>query len=947
MGALYDEYEQYVKIYQEEYGPHTVVLYRCGSFYEIYSIDNDSINLKEISELLNIQISRRNKSILQVDRINCNMAGFPMFALKKFVDILINNSYTVVIVDQVSDPPKPKRAVTEIISPGTQIDNINSFDSNILLVAVFEEHDVWKRTEKLMSIGLALIDLTTGKSKVTEFNSNTQDPNLAIDELFKVISFYLPREIVLTSHNNLVLYDYDYLVSYLEISKACVHNKLSKYLPVMTKIPYQEQLLRKIFPNHGLLNVFEYLDLERRPIATLGFVYMLDFCHKHNENIIQNIIPPEILFLNNNSLLLSYNTCKQLNINELVNILNNCSTAIGRRAFKERLLTPMIDANLIKASYEKIAIFCDFYKDTAAQLNNIYDLERLFRKLTLKRLHPADISQIYTTFEAIIKLHDIINFDKIDLIHSFLDKIRLTINLDEINKYHLDNISISFFMKDIYPEIDKLQEKYDKVKSIFELVSNNIHKEFTKVDYNERDGYFINITNKRYNDLKKTLKNFKVYDIEFNINDFIVKPISSSSSNLKITSEYLKKTNTELSDLKDILSKTILTTYIDFITELDDSFRQYYTDIIKYIIDIDWYTSCAKNTIQYNYKCPILEEKPRSYVKIKALRHPIIERLLTFQDYIPNDIELGTDETQCILLYGLNGSGKSITSKSIALTIIMAQAGMYVPCEEFTYWPYHEIFTRVPSGDDMMKGQSTFVVEISELRNILKRATANSLVIGDELASGTESVSALAIVSAGILQLYKKQSSFIFATHLHDLTSISKIKDLEYLKIYHLSVTYDHDSDKLIYDRKLKHGQGNTLYGLEVCKSLNLGHEFLELANTIRQEVLEINSNIHNTKQSKYNSQYYMDICNICGKKADEVHHIIQQSLADENDFISYKHKNALSNLMGVCEKCHDEIHRGNLIIDGYRQTSNGIELVVSKPSHKKKSTPKLSKKKI
>jgi DNA mismatch repair protein MutS len=243
------------------------------------------------------------------------------------------------------------------------------------------------------------------------------------------------------------------------------------------------------------------------------------------------------------------------------------------------------------------------------------------------------------------------------------------------------------------------------------------------------------------------------------------------------------------------------------------------------------------------------------------------------------------------------------------------------------YKPYKKIFTRIPSGDDIMKGQSTFTVEVNELRNILKRADNDSLVIGDELCSGTETISAISIVSAGIIELCKRNCSFILATHLHDLTKISKIKNLNRLKTYNLSVIYNDETGKLIYNRKLNEGQGNTLYGLEVCKSLNLGNEFIELANEIRREVLGLESSILNTKTSQYNNNKFIDVCSICNEKSIDVHHIKEQHIADKDGFINSIHKNDLHNLINVCKKCHDNIHNNKIEIKGYIQTENGIEL--------------------
>jgi DNA mismatch repair protein MutS len=310
---------------------------------------------------------------------------------------------------------------------------------------------------------------------------------------------------------------------------------------------------------------------------------------------------------------------------------------------------------------------------------------------------------------------------------------------------------------------------------------------------------------------------------------------------------------------------------------------------------------------------------------MKEVRHPIIEIINEEIKYIANDVKLGKDNQDGILLYGMNSSGKSSLMKSIGLNIIMAQAGMYVPCKKMEYYPYNKIYSRIPGGDDLFRGQSTFVAEISEIRNILKSADSKTLVIGDELCSGTETHSATAIVSAGILDLIKKNSSFIFATHLHELADIDKIKNIEKLSIKHLSVEYIEDTNTIKFDRKLKEGSGQSIYGLEVCRSLDLDDDFMKMATNIRHEIMGTKYLLKN-KKSKYNSKVIMDKCKICNKKnATETHHIRFQRDADENGFIDHFHKNKKFNLIGLCEECHIKIHNEELEICEAIQTTNGI----------------------
>ena len=297
------------------------------------------------------------------------------------------------------------------------------------------------------------------------------------------------------------------------------------------------------------------------------------------------------------------------------------------------------------------------------------------------------------------------------------------------------------------------------------------------------------------------------------------------------------------------------------------------------------------------------------------MRHCLIEQFQTNELYVTNDIVLGDGNTDGILLYGTNAVGKTSFIKALGVAIIMAQSGLYVPCSEFNYMPYKYLFTRIIGNDNIFKGLSTFAVEMSELRTILRLSDNNSLILGDELCSGTETLSAISIFVAGIQQLHRCKSSFIFATHLHEIVDYSEISDLTSVKLKHMEVIYDKERDMLVYDRKLKDGPGNSMYGLEVCKSLDLPRHFLDAAYEIRMKYNPVARSILSLKTSHYNAKKIMGMCEKCNKKmGTEVHHLQHKSDANNQgiivncDGIFYKHN--LANLMTLCEKCHNETHQ-------------------------------------
>ena len=285
------------------------------------------------------------------------------------------------------------------------------------------------------------------------------------------------------------------------------------------------------------------------------------------------------------------------------------------------------------------------------------------------------------------------------------------------------------------------------------------------------------------------------------------------------------------------------------------------TDKISYI---DFINSGSKLSLKYNYCKPIIEDADKSFIDFKNLRHPIIERITEYE-YVPHSLCIGK-ELNGILLYGVNSSGKSSLMKAIGMSVILAQIGYYVPADKYTYYPYNSIITRISGNDNLFKGLSSYTLEIYEIKNILKRISKNTLVIADELCKGTEYNSALIIVMSLLETLNKYESSFITATHLHEILSFNRFLNLPKIKAFHLHVDYDEVNKKLIYDRILREGNGKTEYGLDVAKCIMDDDNFINLAEIIKKEYNN-NNQILTNKKSNYNSNLYITNCYLCSSK--------------------------------------------------------------------------------
>jgi len=543
------------------------------------------------------------------------------------------------------------------------------------------------------------------------------------------------------------------------------------------------------------------------------------------------------------------------------------------------------------------------------------------------------------------------------------------------------NFETNFIKRNIDSNLDNaniiMNESQSKLESIRIFLNNLLEKyekktkttEYIKLHETEKNNYSLLSTKRRCTILKEALKSRSNEPImlDYNINDqckqfeFVVIDKDTKDTNLIFLTQSATNNsvvNPKISELcknisnmkiqfKEILNNAYTSLIHRFVT-IDQDNKTYPLKIdflIHFITTIDVLFNKVFIAKKYGYCRPEIDDTAdKSFASIKGLRHCLIEHLQQNELYVSNDISIGIEDIDGIngingidgmLLYGTNAVGKTSFIRAIGIAIIMAQAGLYVPCSKFVFKPYHSIFTRILGNDNIFKGLSTFAVEMSELRTILKLADKNSLVLGDELCSGTESVSAISIFVAGIQYLSNIKSSFLFATHLHEITSYEEINSMNNVGLFHMSVVYDREKDILVYDRKLKKGPGTSMYGLEVCKSLNLPNDFLEMANQIRIKYHPNMGSALSLQQSNYNPNILVSICKMCNKNmASETHHLQHQINANKdgiiintNDNKTMFHKNHPANLISICENCHKNIHREKKQ-HVKKKTSNGIILI-------------------
>lgn len=844
---------------------------------------------------------------------------------------------------------------------------------------------------EILVYGVSVIDIFTGKASMFQHQTSFYMNVTTFDELDRYISTHRPSEIIIISPFDKV--ELETISQYIGLQTQQIHfidnrdsnNKKVKYC---TQQKYIKELITAFYKEdtYDICSEFnEYI------IATQSFCYLLNFIQEHNNNLIKNINIPEF---NNasNRVVLANHTLHQLNIisdlsidsrkmgklSSVMTMLNNCCSPMGKRLFQRQIMNPTFDESWLQLEYDMIEnMLTDSNHDIITlvrkQMGKLRDIDKVSRQLILKTIYPSSLSLLYTSLDNIQQVNTClyendklvkylcsefsndVDDDKycshinniISSVHTFLDEY---LHIDQCKLINsMNTFPVNIIKPGISAELDESIHIYNTASMQFtqihkilnELLNNKYDDniEYVKIHETEKSGLSLQITIKRSTLLKniRATKGIqRIYDLTdgkvFNIDD--IKVSKASSSAMEISSELITEICKEILYYKSILNRLIADTYMTVLSKFEDSHISTLQTISSYVSKLDVIQCKAYNANKYNYCKPVIDiNSNKANFIAKDMRHCLIEQIQQNELYVPNDISIGNidQSTDGILLYGTNAVGKTSLIRSIGISLILAQTGMYVPCSSFIYKPYTAIFSRILGNDNIFKGLSTFAVEMSELRVILKHADDNSLILGDELCSGTESESALSIFVAGLLQLTEKQASYIFATHFHEIVDYDEISKLERLTTMHMEVNYDRKLDCLVYDRKLKNGSGPRIYGLEVCKSLHLDTEFLDLAYSIRSKYFPDTRGILSNKHSTYNAKKIKGICELCKEHiGEEVHHLQHQQDANEKGFIDSFHKNHKANLLNVCESCHIKLHNdpNSKVVTRRKKTTNGIQLV-------------------
>jgi DNA mismatch repair protein MutS len=956
MSVMIDQYFQIYTEKQKEYGENTVVLFACGSFMEIYEIDNNNEkigNAKRLSNILNMVYTNKSGDITKNSRTYPNFIGFTMSVLNKYLQILLRNGFTVVLVEQLESSAEKKgklvkRGVTKIYSPSLLPSDFIEGEFNLVSM-LFDINAPVKKSNKKnsssiqkMNVSICCINNNNNITEVTdnEFTFLPNDSytlNLSLENISRILYRCNPKELQIGFLNEMDGYVLNEIKSYFDNNyENTMYNTVDN---LYKNKMYQNKYLKDVYEhiNFGIIEPIEYFELSKE-LSIINLLFTLNFIEKHDVSYIKNLSIPKNI-IEDNFLILELNTLVQLNILSqnsskcLFDIIDYTKTAIGKRHLKSLLCKPFKDHNIINKRY----IITDSLRGVLnidSILSNILDIEKLHRKMGISELHQFEFVKLNENYIQILQLIEILNDSK-ELKELILDEIFDINTLNEFKKYIKEygntfdlckmkkfNLNSgkdeleNYFNRGVIKELDIIQDKISELElkrkelrlELDNLINNDKKTEYVKIIYTEFEGYSFTCTKIRYECLLKKL------------NKKVNWKVKQTNSSVKFIPEELEKLSTDILINRELLSSKISINYKNILLEYYRKNNIIFNKLKHLIEIIDVCNSNLKCSEKLNYTRPkIIKSTDESYLDVESIRHPIIESL--GKEYIPNDITLDNN-TNGVLCYGLNSSGKSTLLRAIGIAVIMSQCGLFVAAKSFKFSPFDTLISQVDLTDNIFTGKSSFITEMMGLKRILQCAGKNTLVLMDELSKGTEHNSSTALVSSVILELIKSSTKFFFTSHLHEIPKVQDIIDLENkLKICHLSVNIKNNN--IIYERKLKNGQGSDLYGLEVSNSLLECPELIKKAYDIRNKLI---GNDKKIKKSVYNAKKIIDKCQICSStKQLETDHIQKQCTADEKGFLDdTRHKNHISNLCILCHECHLNKTLGKIKINGYVESING-----------------------
>ena len=757
----------------------TIILYRLGDFYEMFFEDAEVVAHA-------LELTLTGKSAGLEERVP--MCGIPHHASEVYIDKLIKKGFKVAICEQLEDPKTAKgivkRDIVEVISSGT-ITNSNSLNEK-------ENNYIGNLYDFEYGFVLTYCDITTGEIYAEVLERNIDDI------VYKILSLEI-KELVISSNTDKIL--------------------ISKIKSAKVPITYSDEIL-----NNEYESIYNKVKDTRIVTSIKLLLYYLSVTQKRNLSHFQEVIIKK----RESYLEMDIHTKRNLELTEclrtkertysLLWLLDNTKTAMGSRKLKNYIENPLIDINKINARYnivEKLLedfITADELRDN---LYEVYDLERLCGRISFGSANAKDLLQLKASLKVLpsikeklekIKFYE--NINTLDNLYNLLEK--------SIYEEPPNSLKEGFLIKEGYSnELDELKTLSkggkDFISSFETLERERTGIKNLKVGFNKVFGYYIEVSKGNLSLITEDMGYIRKQTLA-NCERFIT-PLLKEKEDLILSAE----------------DKIINLEYSLF-TEIRDKCKEYIKElqrISKVISEIDVLESFAFVSEKYNYTRPNITST--NEIKITSSRHPVVEKVLKSGEYVPNDIIMDKN-TDILLITGPNMAGKSTYMRQFGIISIMAQIGCFVPAKEATLPIFDKIFTRIGASDDLVSGESTFMVEMMEASRAIRFATPNSLILFDELGRGTATFDGMSLAEAILEYVANKiKCKTLFSTHYHELTDMEKT--LPNLKNKHVSAV--EENGVLTFLHKVKDGSVDKSYGINVAKLAGLPDEVIERASAI------------------------------------------------------------------------------------------------------------------
>ena len=785
--------------------PGCILFYRLGDFYEMFFDDAVLVSRE-------LELTLTGKSCGMEER--APMCGIPYHALDNYLSRLVNKGYKVAICEQVEDPKEAKgmvkREVVRIVTPGTNIDNmaLDETKNNYIMSIAFVDD----------KYGIAVADVTTADFLVTELDSKK-----LLDEIYK----YNPSEIVCNEA---------FLVSGFPLDE--IRERLHLVVSSLDAVYFDEKLSTDLLLKHFKTNSLESLGLREFEIGTIAAGALLKYLYEIQKSSLEHMthIRP---YINGNYMMLDHATRRNLELVEtlrekqkrgsLLWVLDKTKTAMGARTLRSYIEQPLNDYDEIirrHKAIEEINRQMITREELREYLNPIYDLERIMTKVIYQTANPRDLLAFKTSIAMLPPIKSLLADYRGDLLRQICE------DLDPLEDLHaLIDASISEdppisvrdgdIIKDGYSEdIDHYRDAKTKGKQwladleIKEREKTGIKN--LKVKYNKVFGYYLEVTNS-YKDL---------------VPDYFIRKQTLANAERYFTPE-LKELEDTILGAEDKLT-TLEYEYFREIREHIASQIERIQKTAKAVANLDVFLSLAYVAETNHYCKPRMNKK--GIIDIKSGRHPVVEKMIPNDMFIENDVYLDNQKHRVSIITGPNMAGKSTYMRQVALIVLMAQIGSFVPAKEANIGIVDRIFTRVGASDDLASGQSTFMVEMNEVANILRNATSHSLLILDEIGRGTSTFDGLSIAWAVVEYISDTKllgAKTLFATHYHELTELEGKLD----GVNNYCIAVKENGDDIVFLRKIIPGGADKSYGIQVAKLAGLPDTVIERAKQIVEEL--------------------------------------------------------------------------------------------------------------